>query len=603
MSRPPTLPPELSPDRYVERIDLYTGEPTPGIEPRELLIHAHRDHHPFDVQARSLIGWWVEKTGEAWTVWRRMDGLRRLGVRFFRGLGVVIGKERAETLGRWIFGLKEKRYGYRFRQPPLSGPKRSQILEELQSRGEARLAEARQGESLRVLLTGGTGFLGQEILHQTATFDNLAEMVVVIRPKKGKSPQERGNALLDQLGIDGEVRKRFRFVGGDVEAGGLGIDEEEQQRLRRELTHVIHCAASVAFDAPYEESFRANVLGSLNALRFSRELQAGEDSPFVAHLSIETSYIHGRQPWRPAREGKIVFPRDYYNNYYELTKAMASLEADRFQVEHRLPLVQLCPSIVIGDSKTGNNRGDTKVINAPVNIFGRARQAMERQQKKEGKGGRLERSRTRFIAKVAWTFPGNPSAELNLIPVDRVAAGILAALVRPEAIGQRIHLATDRRLTSDELRRIAEQELEIEITLTEPTLHRNVRMPLTRGVLNRLKQERVATGLSKLSHIFGGYSEWGQPIHEVGNDVEILGLPEPRPDTVHVFRMLCRHNRFVQHFGRVRDPNEIARRERLWTEIVEEMEADLGQPPGALPAEEFRRQLEGRVELEGFARV
>jgi nucleoside-diphosphate-sugar epimerase len=607
-SPPPEAPSELSielsPDRYVERIDLYTGEPTPGVKPQELLVHAHRDHHVMDVQARSLIGWWVERTGEAWTVWRRMEGLRRLGVRTFRALGVVIGKERAEYLGRWIFGLRQKRYGYRFRQPPLSDAERHQVLAALRAAGEERLAPVREQGALKVLLTGGTGFLGQEILHQMAAFDAVAEVVALIRPKRGKPAQERGEELLDRLGIEGAARDRFRFLAGDVETPGLGIGKRETARLQRALTHVIHCAASVSFDAPYEESFQANVLGSLNVLRFSRGLHRAPGSPFVAHLAIETSYIHGRQPWRLAREGKIVFPRDYYNNYYELTKAMASLEAERFQVEQRLPLVQLCPSIVIGDARTGNNRGDTKVINAPINIFGRARHAMERQQELKGKkAGWQERSKTRLMTKIAWTFPGNPSAELNLIPVDRVAAGILAALLRPAAIGRRIHLATDRRLTSDALRRIAEEELEIQVTLTEPTLHRNVRMPITRRVLNRMNQERAATGLSKLSHIFGGYSEWGQPIHEVGNDVELLGLPVPRPNTTHAFRMLCRHNRFLQRFGRIREPGEVARRENLWSAILTEIETDLGKPAASLPADEFRRELKRRLALDTFERV
>ena len=29
--------------------------------------------------------------------------------------------------------------------------------------------------------------------------------------------------------------------------------------------------------------------------------------------------------------------------------------------------------------------------------------------------------------------------------------------------------------------------------------------------------------------IFGGYAEWGQPVHSVGNDVRLLGLPIRRP--------------------------------------------------------------------------
>ena len=56
---------------------------------------------------------------------------------------------------------------------------------------------------------------------------------------------------------------------------------------------------------------------------------------------------------------------------------MASIETDRALVEDGLRVTQLLPSIVIGHSRTGNNRGDTKVVNAPGQRFGRAKEALD----------------------------------------------------------------------------------------------------------------------------------------------------------------------------------------------------------------------------------
>ncbi len=62
--------------------------------------------------------------------------------------------------------------------------------------------------AVRVLLTGGTGFVGQEILWQVAHDPDIAEVVVLIRPKEIKdrktgkvtrgpfSPPLRGEQLL-----------------------------------------------------------------------------------------------------------------------------------------------------------------------------------------------------------------------------------------------------------------------------------------------------------------------------------------------------------------------------------------------------------------------
>jgi nucleoside-diphosphate-sugar epimerase len=218
---------------------------------------------------------------------------------------------------------------------------------------------------------------------------------------------------------------------------------------------VVHCAASVSFDDSYENSFRANVLGCRNALGFSLSVQRTPGSPFIAHLAIETSYIHGRRKRAIAQEGLLEFPPHFYNNFYELTKAMASIETDRALVADGLRVMQLLPSIVIGDSRTGNNRGDTKVVNAPINAFGRAKEALSGLKHETP----ADRVKVRVISWLATSFPADPSAELNLVPVDRVAAGILAALTTPAAIGARIHLATDNRIKSEDILKITREEL------------------------------------------------------------------------------------------------------------------------------------------------
>jgi hypothetical protein len=64
--------------------------------------------------------------------------------------------------------------------------------------------------------------------------------------------------------------------------------------------------------------------------------------------------------------------------------------------------------------------------------------------------------------------------------------------------------------------------------------------------------------------------------------------------------MLCRHNNYVQGFGKVKDPDEVARRERLWEGALAEIEFETGRQAGALTPREFRRQLEGWIDLRGF---
>ena len=337
-------------------------------------------------------------------------------------------------------------------------------------RDDARAALAARGRNpkLRVLLTGATGFLGQEILAQAASDRRIAEVVSVIRPQTVRdpktkevvrvlSPAERGLLLLSRIGIGGRAARKFRFIDGDIEKPFLGIGEKDLATLEKTVTHVIHCAASVSFDDTYESSFRANVVGAKNALAFSLRLQRAKGSRFILHVAIETSYIHGRKKRSMAQESALVFPKNFYNNFYELTKAMASMETDQHMVVDGLRVVQLLPAIVIGDSRTGNNRGDTKVVNAPVNAFGRAKEALDAL-----KSTPFGESKAAAIASVAMVFPADRSAELNLITVDRVVEGILASLTRPEAIGERVHLATDNRIRTEDIIKVEKEELGVE---------------------------------------------------------------------------------------------------------------------------------------------
>jgi hypothetical protein len=87
----------------------------------------------------------------------------------------------------------------------------------------------------------------------------------------------------------------------------------------------------------------------------------------------------------------------------------------------------------------------------------------------------------------------------------------------------------------------------------------------------------------------------------VGDDVKVLALPAHRPDTLQVFRMLCRHNRYVQEFGAVKDADEIARRERVWRRAIESIEFDTGRDAASLPPALFRRLLAERMDLASFA--
>ena len=608
MPRPHPSSVDLSPGRYIEKVNRATGREIPGrIDPDDLLVHAHRDQHPIEVAAQVIASRFIRTTGKERAVERGLKAINEIAGRGAEFASLFVGGRAFEKKAKDFLGVVSRDYSFRFREPKHLSPA---VIERrlIKARKDAAKKLAARGAhpKLHVLLTGATGFVGKEILFQAASDPDIARLTAIVRPEKitdrktGEvlrviNPAERGALLLRRLAIPEETHSKFHFVQGDIEEPDFGLSAHDHDPLAKSVTHVIHCAASVSFDDPYEASFRSNVLGSINALTFSLSLQARRKAQFVEHVAIETSYIHGRKRNAMAQEEALVFPRHFYNNFYELTKAMASIETDRHLIEKGLRVVQLLPSIVIGDSETGNNRGDTKVVNAPVNAFGRAKEIADKLD-----SDLAGRPRRMLLQWAGGQFPGDPTAELNFVPVDRVVQGILASLTVPEAIGTRIHLATDNRIRSDEVVRTVREELGVNVRLSDPTIYRNVTLPIVKAVLTRLGEDKLANALEKLGAIFGGYAEWGQPIHSVGNDVRLLGLPIRRPDTEHAFRMLCRHNRFVQQYGRVRDGDEVARREYAWEKALQRIEARTGHQAGALRPREFRDNLAHELDLETF---
>ena len=597
-----------APAVYIARISLRTGKEIRGpIDPRELLVQSHRDRHPADIAVQFLASRLVQFTGHDRAGWQLMRRINRLGRLLAQAMGGLTGSTAVERGVKHLIGVPDTQDYFRFRPAtPLGNRAVARRLERLRRMARARLRRRGATPRLQLLVTGATGFVGQEILGRAAEDARIARVVCVLRPETVRdrktgavmatyTPAQRGARLLRRLRISGASARKFRFVEGDIEQPGLGIRPAVAARLQTALTHVIHAAASVSFDDPYAASYRANVLGNRHALAFSLGCQSAAGSAFVAHLAIETSYIHGRTKPAIAQETAFVFPRNFYNNYYELTKAMAAIDTDRFMIERGLRVVQLLPSIIIGNSRTGNNRGDTKVVNAPVNAFGRAKQIIDHVGR-----GITGVPKAWLLARMAESFPGDPSAELNLVPIDRVVAGILAALTAPEAIGQHIHLASDDRIRSDVMARIATDEIGVDIRLTDPTLFRTVAAPMRSRALHTLNEPKLARAAAKLTAVFSAYGEWGQPIHDVGNDVRILGLPLQRPNIEHAFRMLCRHNRYVQQFGKIRDADEIARREAVWSAAIDRIEHTTGREVASIPPALFAHLLARAIDTTTF---
>jgi long-chain acyl-CoA synthetase len=200
-----------------------------------------------------------------------------------------------------------------------------------------------------VLLTGATGFVGREILSRFLARGDR-HVFALVRAANDDEAAERLPA--DEC---------LTAVAGDIERSGLGLDDATAERLRGEVTTVLHCAASVSFDLPLEESRSVNVGGTRRVLDFARSCDRLERFSYVS-----TAYVAG-EPGRLFREDELAVGQRF-RNPYEQSKFEAEL-ALRSEGAH-LPLQILRPSIVVGDSTTGRT-SSFNVLYGPLKAFAR----------------------------------------------------------------------------------------------------------------------------------------------------------------------------------------------------------------------------------------
>src|SRR5215212_6622156 len=202
-----------------------------------------------------------------------------------------------------------------------------------------------------VLLTGATGFVGREVLSRFLARGDR-DVYALVRADSDTDAAER---------LPGH--ERLTAVAGDIERSGLGLAERTAERLRREVSTVVHCAASVSFELPLEESRRVNVDGTRHMAEFARGCGALRRFTYVS-----TAYVAG-EPGGLFREDELAVGQ-HFRNPYERSKFEAEL-ALRSEGSD-LPLQILRPSIVVGDSSTGRT-SSFNVLYGPLKAFARGK--------------------------------------------------------------------------------------------------------------------------------------------------------------------------------------------------------------------------------------
>jgi alcohol-forming fatty acyl-CoA reductase len=186
------------------------------------------------------------------------------------------------------------------------------------------------GSGASVLVTGCTGFVGKVVLEglvRRRAELGIRRIYVLIRPSVGRDAAQRfqeevvASPCFSRLAPGWEAS--CEPVSGDVIGEGLDLTPAVRDRLWGEVTHVIHCAASVAFDLPLAEAARINVTGALNVQAFAKGC-----THLRSLVDVSTAYVTPH-PGNdvPVEEAPVPFPLDPAEVYRSIQEGTADEEA------------------------------------------------------------------------------------------------------------------------------------------------------------------------------------------------------------------------------------------------------------------------------------
>jgi nucleoside-diphosphate-sugar epimerase len=273
----------------------------------------------------------------------------------------------------------------------------------------------REGFDEVVLLTGFPSFRARRMAEEIVTAEGPRALVhAVVHPKL----RDEAMSALDVLPLD--ARRRVQLVEGDAAAMDLGLSGAELRAFAREIDVIHHCVQVSYLGAERADAEHVNVGSAYEVIELAKVCK--QLRCLVVHSSASVS---GDRSGLVREEDLDCGQR--FRNPVEETLARAERVYRRvMHSRHRVPIAVLRPTIVVGDSQTGEvDRLDGPyllillMLAAPPDFM--------------------------------LPLPTHLGGELNLVPIDFVTRAALRISRDPRAVGRTLHLVDPHPLPSRKL--------------------------------------------------------------------------------------------------------------------------------------------------------
>jgi thioester reductase-like protein len=247
-------------------------------------------------------------------------------------------------------------------------------------------------------VTGATGFIGRKLVERLLKREGTIYALV----RAGS--RGRLEELRTEFGPNGA---RVVPIAGDLSLPGLGVSEEDLMTMRGEVDHFFHLAAVYDLAADAERQEAANVEGTRHAVELAGAIEAG----CVHHVSsIAVAGLY-RGVWKEDmfEQAERLDTNPYFRTKHEAERVVREESSRPWRVYR--------PGIVVGDSRTG----EIDKIDGPYYFFKTLQ--------------RLRRVLPTWLPTI-----GIEGGEINIVPVDYVAAAIDHIAHKPRLNGKVFHL-------------------------------------------------------------------------------------------------------------------------------------------------------------------
>lgn len=261
-----------------------------------------------------------------------------------------------------------------------------------------------------IFITGITGTLGKELLKEILlTTDD--KIFLLVRRKNRFSHWDRVRKILSQQDLVRFLGTRVQVFEGDVTSPNFGLQPEDLAILRSEVQDFYHVAALTSLNGSDEDCTRINFGGAQYALELAWDFR--KNGKLERFYYFSTAYASGSLQTFCAKEDELT-PNPAHANFYESSKYRAETKV-REAMAAGLPVTIFRPSIVVGDSRTGQV-SEFNVIYPFMKLFAHG---------------------------ILTMLPTKLENSFNIVPIDFVIHASLAIARQKDSVGKTFHLVSE----------------------------------------------------------------------------------------------------------------------------------------------------------------